>query len=173
MIGVTNAKYSSSGTGASIDNIGFAIPINHVKGIVESIIENGYIAKPYIGVSVEDVSQETQSYGLPKGAAVKNITEGSPAADAGLKENDIITAVNGEEVSGSRDLVNAVGDASSGDELVLTVYRQGESFEVKIVIGEQVQSALANEESKETQQEKPQNMQGGQPILPWNNRFKR
>lgn len=173
VIGVTNAKYSSSGTGASIDNIGFAIPINHVKGIVESIIENGYIAKPYIGVSVEDVSQETQSYGLPKGAAVKNITEGSPAADAGLKENDIITAVNGEEVSGSRDLVNAVGDASSGDELVLTVYRQGESIEVKIVIGEQVQSALANEESKETQQEKPQNMQGGQPILPWNNRFKR
>ena len=50
VIGVTNAKYSGSGSGASIDNIGFAIPINRVKSIVESIIEKGYIAKPYIGV---------------------------------------------------------------------------------------------------------------------------
>ncbi len=174
VIGVTNAKYSSSGKEASIDNIGFAIPINHVKGIVESIIENGYIAKPYIGVSVMDVSQETQSYGLPKGAAVKEITEGSPAADAGLKENDIITAINGTEISGSRELVNKIGDASSGDELALTVYRQGESIEVKMVVGEQVQSALANEEAEEAKpEEEQQNHQGGQPILPWNNRFGR
>ena len=77
VIGITNAKYSGSGSSseASIDNIGFAIPINHVRGIVQSIIENGYIAKPYIGVSVDDVSEETQSYGLPQGAAVKSVTQ--------------------------------------------------------------------------------------------------
>ena len=68
VIGITNAKYSSSSSSsASIDNIGFAIPINHVKNIITSIIEKGYIVKPYIGVSVTDVSEETQSYGLPGG----------------------------------------------------------------------------------------------------------
>ena len=182
VVGVTNAKYSSSGTGASIDNIGFAIPINHVKGIVESIIENGYIAKPYIGVSVMDVSEETQSYGLPKGAAVKGITEDSPASEAGLNENDIITAVNGNEISGSKALVDAVGNASAGDELTLTVYRQGESIEIKIVVGEQVQSAMANEEAEEAEQQmeqqagqlpEQQNGQEGQLLLPWGNRFGR
>ena len=65
VIGITNAKYSSNSAGeASIDNIGFAIPINDAKGIVKSILEKGYIAKPYIGISIADVSEETQSYGL-------------------------------------------------------------------------------------------------------------
>lgn len=165
VIGVTNAKYSGSGSGASIDNIGFAIPINHVKGIVESIIEKGYIVKPYIGVSVMDVSRETQSYGLPEGASVKGIEEESPAAEAGLKENDIITAVNGTKISGSKELVDVVGDASTGDELILTVYRQGESLEVKVTVGEQVKSALENEESNQEEQ------QNNQIILPWGSRF--
>ena len=66
VIGITNAKYSSSSASkASIDNIGFAIPIQDVMGIVESIIEKGYISKPYMGVSVSDVSAETQFYGIP------------------------------------------------------------------------------------------------------------
>ena len=64
VIGITNAKYSgSSGSGASIDNIGFAIPINSVRSIVDSIIEKGYVAKPYIGVMVADVSDEAKNYG--------------------------------------------------------------------------------------------------------------
>lgn len=66
VIGVTNAKYSSSSSSeASIDNIGFAIPVNSILAIVESIIEKGYIASPYIGVSVLDVSEEMRLYGIP------------------------------------------------------------------------------------------------------------
>ena len=73
VVGVTNAKYSSnSSTEASIDNIGFAIPINTVKDIVTSIIENGYVVKPYIGVSVETVNSDMQSYGIPEGAVAFN-----------------------------------------------------------------------------------------------------
>lgn len=80
VVGITNAKYSGSGSSseASIDNIGFAIPINQVRSIVESIIENGYIVKPYIGVTVGNVSDEMQSYGLPQGAAVRSVTEDGP-----------------------------------------------------------------------------------------------
>lgn len=166
VIGIVNAKYSGSGGGASIDNIGFAIPVNHVKDIIKSIIENGYITKPYIGVSVTDVSRETQSYGLPKGAAVRSIAEDSPAADAGLEESDIITAINGEEIDGSKALVDAVRNASAGDELVFKVYRKGESIELKVIVGEDVQPARADEKSEEEDQG------NGQMTFPWGNRFR-
>ena len=148
VIGITNAKYSSSGSGASIDNIGFAIPINSVMNIVESIIEKGYIAKPYIGVSVTSVSSETQSYGLPKGAAVKAISEDSPAEKAGLQINDIITEANGTAIESSDDLVRLVGDLYDGAELKLTVYRQGETVELTVIVGEKIQSALGSEEDQ-------------------------
>lgn len=153
VIGITNAKYSGSGTGASIDNIGFAIPINHVRGIVESIIENGYVAKPYIGVTVGDVSEETMGYGLPAGAAVKAVSEDSPAEKAGLQVNDIVTAVNGKEISGRTGLSEAVSAASVGDTLTLTVYRQGKTISVDVTVGEQIQSALANEDSRQSSQQ--------------------
>ena len=153
VIGITNAKYSGSGSGASIDNIGFAIPINHVRGIVESIIENGYVAKPYIGVNVSDVSEETMGYGLPAGAAVKAVSEDSPAEKAGLQVNDIITAVNGKEISGRTGLSEAVSAASVGDTLTLTVYRQGNTISVDVTVGEQIQSALANEDSRQSEQQ--------------------
>lgn len=153
VIGITNAKYSGSGSGASIDNIGFAIPINHVRGIVESIIENGYVAKPYIGVTVTDVSEETMGYGLPAGAAVKAVSEDSPAEKAGLQVNDIITAVNGKEISGRTGLSEAVSAASVGDTLTLTVYRQGKTISVDVTVGEQIQSALANEDNRQSSQQ--------------------
>ncbi len=160
VIGVTNAKYSSnSGSGASIDNIAFAIPINSIRSIVESIIENGYISKPYIGVTVTDVSQETQSYGLPKGAAIRAVAEGSPAEAAGLQVNDIVTKVNETEITNRSDLVKIVGQAAVGDVLKLQVYRQGTNIEISVTVGEQIQSAL--EEAKVT----PQN--SNQPLNPF------
>ena len=148
VIGITNAKYSSSGSEASIDNIGFAIPINHVLNIVTSIIENGYIAKPYIGVSVLTVDEDTQSFGLPAGAAVKSVTEGSPSEKAGIQVNDIITAANGTEISTSEELVDLVSSLYEGAELKLSIYRQGEELELTVTVGEQIQSALANEEQQ-------------------------
>ena len=163
VVGITNAKYSgSSNSSASIDNIGFAIPINSVRSIVESIIEKGYISKPYIGVSVMDVSEESQLYGVPAGIAVQSVLEGSPGEEGGLVAGDVITAVNGESMD--RDgLVNYVGSASVGDTLILSIYRQGETLELTVTIGEQIQSALANEE--EAQQEAASRMpQSGMPF---------
>ena len=153
VIGITNAKYSSSSSSseASIDNIGFAIPINQVRSIVESIIQNGYIVKPYIGVSVSDVSSESQSYGLPQGAAVRSVVDGSPAAEAGLQENDIITAANGEAITGSNDLVKLVKAASAGNTLELTVYRQGQTVTITLTVGEQKQDALPAQTTDNTQ----------------------
>lgn len=142
VVGITNAKYSSSSMNeASIDNIGFAIPMNDVRDIVFSIIEKGYISKPYIGVSVTDVSPETQSYGLPKGAAVRSVTEGSPAQTAGLAENDIITAADDTAITGSSDLIRFIGDCAVGQTVNFTVYRSGQTLTVTVTVGEQVQQA--------------------------------
>ena len=154
VIGITNAKYSSSGSSseASIDNIGFAIPIDQVRSIFESIITNGYIVKPYIGVTVSDVSAESQSYGLPQGAAVRSVTENGPAAEAGLQENDIITTVNGETVTGSNDLVKLVKASAAGDTLELTVYRQGQTLTLTLTVGEQKTDALPAQTTEDAQQ---------------------
>lgn len=147
VIGVTNAKYSSSSLSeASIDNIGFAIPINSVRDIVESIIEKGYFAKPYIGLAVSNVSQDALMYGLPEGAAVYTVTENGPAAQAGLQQGDIITMLNGTEITGSTQFVELVEDTKIGDTLTLSVYRQGEILTVTVTVSEQIQSALPQKE---------------------------
>ena len=146
VIGITNAKYSSSGQGeASIDNIGFAIAIDEVRSMVEDIIENGYVTKPWIGVSVTAVSRDSQALGLPSGAAVNSVTEDSPAAEAGLQKNDIITQANGQEIPDSSALVELVSDLQPGDELVLTVYRQGQTLEITVIVAESRQEALPSD----------------------------
>ena len=138
VIGVTNAKYSGSGQGsASIDNIGFAIPLNSVRGIIESIIEKGYVSKPYIGVTVTDTPQEYQLYGLPQGAAVRNVEPDSPAAKASLQPGDIITAVEGETITGSRELIRYLRSCTAGQDLKLTLYRKGETLSLTVTVGEQ------------------------------------
>ena len=171
VIGITNAKYSSSSSGseASIDNIGFAIPMNHVKNIVKSIIETGSITKPYIGVTVTAVSSEAQAYGLPTGAAVRSVEEDSPAAKGGLEANDIITEVNGTTITSSNDLVSYVGEQAPGDELKLKVYRQGKTLDITVTIGEKTQSAMpaTQDDAQQSQQSQGPSQQGGS-MFPWN-----
>lgn len=164
VIGVTNAKYStSSSSSASIDNIGFAIPINSIMNIVESIIEKGYISKPYIGISVLDVSAETQAYGIPAGAAIQAVTEDGPAAQAGLQKGDVITAVDGKTMT-SKELVSYIGESSVGQEMVFSIYRQGEELEITVYVGEQIQNAMEQQETQQNQQTYPGNFPwGGRP----------
>ena len=134
VVGITNAKYSGSGSSgeASVDNIGFAIPMDSVKSIITDIIEKGYVSKPYIGVQLTDASDA---------ALVYRVTEGSPAAEAGLQANDIITEANGEKIASADDLTALVKQLSAGDELKLTVSRGGQETQITVTVGEQQQSA--------------------------------
>lgn len=151
VVGVTNAKYSSnSSTEASIDNIGFAIPINTVKDIVTSIIENGYVVKPYIGVSVETVNSDMQSYGIPEGAVVRAVNDDSPAKKAGIQENDIVTKINDTEIKSSTDMVAAIRKTAKGDTIDVTVYRQGEYKTLSVVVDE-TKPEEEKEENEDTQ----------------------
>ncbi len=162
VVGITNAKYSSSGSGASIDNIGFAIPMDDILDIVVSIIEKGYIATPYLGVGLADVSSETQAYGLPKGAAIRQVEAGSPAEQAGLQVNDIVTQVNETPITSASDLVELVGECAVGDTLTLQVYRGGKSLTLQLTVGQKIQSAL-----EQPQATAPSGGFGGYPWGGW------
>lgn len=134
VIGITNAKYStSSSSEASIDNIGFAIPISNVIDIIESIIEKGYVSTPYIGVTVTNASAQ---YSFD-GALVAGVSTNSPAQEAGLQEGDVITAVNGEAITGSGDLKSKISSSEVSDILSLEVYRNGETIQINVTVGEQ------------------------------------
>lgn len=147
VIGITNAKFSSNSASgaASIDNIGFAIPMNTVMPLVKSIIETGAVTKPYIGVSVAGVSQEAQIYGLPAGASVQMVEEGSPAEKAGLQLNDIITKADDEEITSSSDLVRYISKKAPGDEVQLTVFRSSKELTVTLTVGEKTKPAIFEE----------------------------
>lgn len=166
VIGITNAKYSSSGSSssASIDNIGFAIPINSVKEIIESIIENGYIIKPYIGVSIYELGSQYQMFGL-SGVAIQSVEDGSPAADAGLQQNDVITKVNGTEISSVDEFKSFVSGGKEGDVLTLTVYRQGETIEVEVKPVLRQQSALPETDTSSQQGQQWPSGQGQFPFM--------
>lgn len=159
VVGITNAKYSSNGlTEASIDNIGFAIPIDSVKNIISQIIEKGYVAKPYIGVTIESVSEDMTSFGIPKGVIIRSVTKDGPADKAGLKENDIVTEINGKAIETHTELKSVVSASSSGDVLKMKVYRQGKEMEIDITVGEQeTNDSQPAEEQPDEQQESGQN----------------
>ena len=152
VVGITNAKYSSSGysSEAEIDNVGFAIPINNVKKIVMSIIENGYILKPYIGVAIAPLSDEVAGItGIKSGAVVQDVTEGAPADEAGIKVNDVIVKVGDKDITDSSDLVKVISDSEPGEVLTFYIYRQGKEIELDVEIGSKTESALKEEEEAE------------------------
>ncbi|MCD8379504.1 MAG: trypsin-like peptidase domain-containing protein [Lachnospiraceae bacterium] len=152
VVGIVNAKYSSSSSSsASIDNIGFAIPISDVIDIVTSIIETGNIESPYIGVSITDMTTTAAAAtGLTQGAVVQSVTEGSPADEAGLQAGDVITKVDDTEITGSSDLVTAISKTSGGDEIALTVNRSGETMTITVTVGVQTESALPETDTNDS-----------------------
>ena len=165
VIGITNAKYSSNGYNtSSIDNIGFAIPINSVKKIITEIIEDGSITKPYIGVYIYDLGSDYKKFGLT-GAVVQKVEENSPAEEAGLKPNDLITKVNGEDIADSEELRSILAKGNEGDTYTLTVNRSGEIIEIEVTISIKKQAALPEEEkpAQSEQQMQPPFMNGGFP----------
>ena len=164
VIGIVSAKLSSSSNSeASVEGLGFAIPINDVKDMVTSIIEHGYVTgKPNVGILMKDVPQE-----------VLAVLDGSGAGKAGLQAGDIITAVNGTAVSGSEALKAAVQDCKAGDKVTFSVYRDGDTVELEITLDEdnqttqeameQLQKDYQEQQAQQEQQQPQQN--GG--YFPW------
>ena len=163
VVGIVSAKLSSSsGSEASVEGLGFAIPINDVKDMVTSIIENGYVTgKPNVGILMDNVDEAAQRYGVPAGAEVMAILEGSCAQTGGLQVGDIITAVGDTTVSDRDALKAAIQNYKAGDQVTFTVYRDGETTTVTLTLDEDNQERQAAMEQLQTdyQNQQAQNQQ--------------
>jgi len=159
VIGITTAKYSgSTGSGASIEGIGFAIPIADAIAMTEDLIAHGYLTnQAYLGVTVRDVGSDISSmYSLPLGSYVQSVTPGSCAETAGLQPKDIIIAVGGYTVEGNSTLQNALRKFRAGDTTSITVFRAGAQVELTITFDERPQNPdAALEQQPQAQGEMP------------------
>ena len=138
VIGITTAKYSgSSGSGASIEGIGFAIPVDDVKGILVDLREYGYVKGAYLGVSVISMDPAVaEAYGLPSGSKVSLVESGSCAEKAGIQVGDIIIGMGGQEVAGNSDLLAILRKFAPGNTTTITVFRGGQEIELSITLDE-------------------------------------
>jgi len=135
VIGINSLKISDSG----VEGLGFAIPSNDVVPIINELIENGKIERPYLGVSLSNLQEVPSQYlqSLPEnvtaGAMVAYVEPNTPAANAGLKQMDVIVSINNEAVENSSDLRKYMySKLSAGDKATLKVYREGKSLEVEV-----------------------------------------
>ena len=129
VIGINSVKYSST----EVEGIGYAIPMSVAKPIIESLIQDGKYTnenQAYLGIKGGDVSSEMIAYGFPQGVYVSSVSAGSGAANAGLQEGDIITAVDSTKISSMTELQSALKSYKAGDKVTLTVARQsGRQYE--------------------------------------------
>ncbi len=133
LIGINEAKSSGSSSSASVDNIGFAIPINKAEPILENLMTLTTRTKvaedqaSYIGITCADVSEETAAmYNMPTGVCLTGIMENSPAEAAGLKKGDVLTGFDGREVSTYTELTSILQYYSAGETVEIVVQRSDE-----------------------------------------------
>lgn len=144
VIGVNTAIYSPSGGSVGI---GFAIPSNAARKVVAELQEKGTVNRGWLGVAIQPVTPEVaESLGLSKagGALVAAVTADSPAAKAGLRQSDVITAFDGKPIATPRELSRAVADAEIGEKGKLQVWRDSREIEVGVHIGEMPKQVASN-----------------------------
>lgn len=138
VVGITTAKYSgATSSGAYIEGIGFAIPIDDVVGMINDLTQLGYITGAYLGVMVSDMDSDTANrYGLPMGAYVQEVTSGNCAEAAGVLAKDIITRLGSYEVESVSDLTRALRHFKGGEVTTITVYRGGSEVVLTVTLDE-------------------------------------
>jgi len=172
LIGINSQILSRSG--GSI-GIGFAIPSNMAKSVMEQLLENGRVRRGMLGINIQNISSDlAEALGLKStnGVVVSNVMSGSAAEKAGLKRGDIILKLNGEEVEDDNFLRNKVAGSLPGSTVTLTVRRGDSDQEMKATLGEYKTGDSAQTENapQRTDQEKPES--GGklglslQPLTP-------
>jgi serine protease Do len=134
LIGINTIKISATSSETIVEGIGFAIPINSIKPILDEILEYGFISRPYLGIYGKEVNQDTSDlYEISMGIFVSQIVENSGAYDSDLKVRDIIISINGVKTFAMTDLTNEITNYKVGDIVTLKVIRNGEiKKEIKV-----------------------------------------
>jgi serine protease Do len=120
---------------ASGQGIGFAIPINMADGIIGQLKDSGEVSRGWLGVGIQDLTPELAEYyaiKVKEGVLVTQTYEGDPADKAGIKEGDVIVAVDGKRIASSRELSRTVAEAGVGNKMSLTVLRDGREKEIDV-----------------------------------------
>ena len=164
VIGIVSAKYSSgsNSSSASVEGLGFAIPMDDVASMVSDLVKNGYVTgKPIMGISVADVDESVTSYGVPQGAIIRVVTPDLCGAKAGLQAGDIVTKIDDTDVTSASDLTSAIGNYKPGDKVTLTIFRSGETKTVEVTLEESTpeKTEKQNQAQQEYQQEYQQSQQ--------------
>ena len=153
VVGITSAKYSNNGdsSSASIEGIGFAIPINDVIDMIQDFIQYGYVTgRPSMGITAVEVTEDyARAFGWPAGVYVNAVNEGSCSETAGLRQGDIITKLGDTQVTTVAELNAAKNQFKAGESTTLEVYRAGETLTLNITFDEEQN----NTQNTQTQQD--------------------
>ena len=136
VIGITNMKMISYYS--NIEGIGFAIPSRSIKTIVDQLLEQGYVSgRPALGITVGAMPAGiAEEYDIPNGLYISAVEEDSDAYAQGVRPGDILTHVNGQAVTATADVAAIKDEFKIGDKLTLTIYRDGETFDVDVALHE-------------------------------------
>ncbi len=137
LIGINTAIISNGGGGNQ--GIGFAVPVNMARSVMEQILKNGKVSRGYLGIMIQEVTPDlAKAFSLPspEGALVGDVTPDSPGAKAGLQKGDVVTALNGQKVSDSLELRLRISQMAPGTLVKMDVYRNGQKQEMNATLGE-------------------------------------
>lgn len=133
LVGINEAKTSSSSSGASVDNIGFAIPINKAQDSLQDMMNQETRQKvdaskaSYMGIKGQDVATDiSELYGIPAGVVIAEVEDGGPADQAGLKKGDILTSLDGRSITSMSQLQDVLQYYAAGEKVDLTIQRSGD-----------------------------------------------
>ncbi len=134
VIGINSVKIAS----ADVEGMGFAIPSNLVKPIIDQLIEKGYVSRPFIGIFDfrEITPQMSEWYNLPEGIYVGGIVSGGPAAAAGMRPGDVIIEMDGTMIRTFEELQQVLRSHKVGDKVTIVVIRENQRIELNVTLGE-------------------------------------
>jgi serine protease DegQ len=160
--GINTAILSPAGGNIGI---GFAIPSNMVRGVVNQLLEFGEVQRGRVGIGIQDVTPalaEALELGVDRGALVSEVEPGSPAEDAGIQAGDVITEVNGEPINTSTALRNEIGLVRLGETVSLTVVRNGDSRTIDVQVGPADETPVVTDTEEEAEAESIRALEGAE-----------
>jgi serine protease Do len=138
VVGINTLVVRNTNSGDVAEGLGFAIPVNTAQAVAQQIIEKGYFARPYMGISFQPINPDIASrYDLPAqwGVYVTKVAENSPASEAGLQEGDIITRIGNVALDETHSYVNTLFTFKPGDKIDLEVMRGNDELHLSMTLG--------------------------------------
>jgi Do/DeqQ family serine protease len=140
---VTGNSYSSGNIG-----LGFAIPSNMVKEVMEQLMQGGKIVRPWIGIGMEPLSPEMKKQAkVEAGVLIREVNVGNPADKAGIEPGDVIVAIDGQPVNQPKDVQFSILKRKPGDKIIFTIFREGKKRDISVTAEKQDEDKIAADDS--------------------------